>query len=189
MNILQTIAILTPWLIWLFYWLARASDTKKTVKRETSLSRQMQNGIVTVGALLIVMPALSMSALRIDLSSIGELAQAGLLINITGLLFTVWARVHLGRNWSAAVTLKQDHELIRSGPYAWVRHPIYTGCLLALFGCALINGEARGAAGFIIVFVATAYKARMEESVLSEYFGVEYIKYRKSVSALIPGIY
>jgi protein-S-isoprenylcysteine O-methyltransferase Ste14 len=189
MNILQTIAILMPWLMWLFYWLLRASDTKKTVKRETSLSRQMQNGIVTVGALLIVMPSPSMSALKIDPSSIGELALAGLLINIAGLLFTVWARIHLGRNWSAAVTLKQDHELIRSGPYAWVRHPIYTGCLLALFGCALINGEVRGTIGFIIVFVATAYKARMEESVLSEYFGTEYINYRKSVSALIPGIY
>jgi protein-S-isoprenylcysteine O-methyltransferase Ste14 len=189
MNILQSIVMLIPWLLWLFYWLARATDTKKTVKRETSLSRSLQNSIVTFGALLILLPSFSMSALSIDVTSIGPLTQLGTIINVAGLLFTVWARIHLGRNWSAAVTLKQDHELVRSGPYAWVRHPIYTGCLLALCGCVLINAEIRGVIGFIIVFVATAYKARMEESVLANYFGADYVNYRERVRALVPGIY
>lgn len=189
MNIIKTIAILAPWTLWLLYWLARAGDAKKTIKRETSLSRSLQNGIVTVGALLIIVPGFSASALKIDLSAIGSLEQLGIAINILGLLFTVWARVHLGRNWSAAVTLKQDHELVSSGPYGWVRHPIYSGCLLALGGCVLISGEMRAVAGFVIVFVATAYKARMEESILTGYFGPAYVRYRERVRALVPGIY
>lgn len=67
----------------------------------------------------------------------------GLLMVICGLAFAVWARIHLGRNWSGTVTVKEDHELIRSGPYGIVRHPIYTGLLLAIAGTAIVFGEWR----------------------------------------------
>ena len=189
MNIIQSGAMITPWLLWLLYWLASARNTKKTIYRETSLSRSLQNVIVASGALLILMPAFSTTAYSVDQNAFGRLQQLGLAINIAGLLISVWARVHLGRNWSAAVTLKADHELIRSGPYAWVRHPIYSGCLLALLGCALINAEVRGFLGVVIIFFALAYKVRLEERGLSRYFGEPHVDYCRRVCALIPGIY
>ncbi|MDB6063669.1 MAG: isoprenylcysteine carboxyl methyltransferase [Verrucomicrobiaceae bacterium] len=189
MNILQSGAMLAPWLLWLLYWLATANDTKKTLIREGSLSRSLQNFIVGAGVLLILLPDFSRQAFIVDTQVFGAQQQAGLAVTIAGLLVSVWARVHLGRNWSAAVTLKENHELIRSGPYAWVRHPIYTGCLLALFGNALINGEPRGYIGVAIVFFALVYKVRLEERGLSQYFGESHVSYCRDVSALIPGVY
>jgi len=189
MNIIQSGVIVAPWIVWLLYWLASANNTKKSIYRETSLSRSLQNIIVTFGTLLILMPAFSIAAYTPDLRVIGLPQLAGLAINIIGLLISVWARVHLGRNWSAAVTLKDGHELIRSGPYGWVRHPIYSGCLLALLGCALINAEPRGLIGVVIIFLALAYKVRLEEKGLSRHFGSTHVSYCRDVRALIPGIY
>lgn len=189
MNIVRSGVMLAPWVLWLLYWLAHAKNTKKSIFRETSLSRSLQNIIVTGGALLILMPAFTLAAYSPDFNEIGFMQWLGQAINIAGLLVSVWARVHLGRNWSAAVTLKEGHELIRSGPYAWVRHPIYSGCLLALVGCALINSEPRGLIGVVIIFLALAYKVRLEEKGLSRHFGDAHFSYCRDVHALIPGVY
>ncbi len=75
-------------------------------------------------------------------------AYAGLAVTIAGLGFMVWSRVALGRNWSASVTIKQDHDLVRSGPYAIVRHPLYAGVLLAMFGTTIFLGQIRGFIAF-----------------------------------------
>ena len=88
-----------------------------------------------------------------------------------GLGFAALARVWLGRNWSAMVTLKQDHELIRSGPYAYVRHPIYTGLLLALLGTALAVGTGSALAGFAVMIVAFVRKLTIEERFMADEFG------------------
>ena len=80
-----------------------------------------------------------------------------------GLAFTVWARICLGRNWSGTVTLKQDHELVRTGPYRFVRHPIYTGLLVAIAGSAVVRGEWRAALALVIAFAALWRKLRLEE--------------------------
>jgi len=105
-----------------------------------------------------------------------------------GLALTVWARMHLGANWSGTVTVKQDHELVRSGPYAWVRHPIYTGLLLMLAGTALALGEWRGVLALLIAFAALWRKLKLEERWMRETFGTAYDDYRRSVKALLPGI-
>jgi protein-S-isoprenylcysteine O-methyltransferase Ste14 len=94
--------------------------------------------------------------------------------------------VHLGRNWSAAVTLKHAHELIRSGPYARVRHPIYTGLLLAFLGSAIACGEPRALLGVAIILFAFVRKLRIEETLMRATFPAEYARYRAEVPALLP---
>ncbi len=101
----------------------------------------------------------------------------------------MYARVWLGRNWSGTVTLKQDHELIRGGPYRWVRHPIYTGILLALLGSAIATAEWRGPLGFALITISLLRKIKVEERVLTGQFGEAYTRYQAEVPALLPGLY
>jgi protein-S-isoprenylcysteine O-methyltransferase Ste14 len=110
----------------------------------------------------------------------------GLALTILGLGFAVWARVHLGRFWSGMVTLKKDHELIRSGPYAIVRHPIYTGLLTAAAGTALARGTLAALMALGLIGVACWLKIRAEEKLLTNHFGDTYREYRRQVAALIP---
>jgi len=89
-------------------------------------------------------------------------------------------------NWSQAVTLKEDHELITSGPYALVRHPIYTGLLIAFAGSAIARGEWRGLLAVALVFVALWRKLKLEERWMRSHFGEAYETYSRRVSALLP---
>jgi protein-S-isoprenylcysteine O-methyltransferase Ste14 len=112
----------------------------------------------------------------------------GLVLTCAGLAFTAWARAILGRNWSAIVTIRKDHSLVRTGPYRWVRHPIYSGLLLAMLGTAICFGELRCMAGAALGGVGFWLKAMLEERFLIEQFGPEYIEYKKEVKALIPSL-
>src|SRR3990172_342145 len=94
-------------------------------------------------------------------------------VAITGLLFTLWARMELGRNWSASVTRKKGHEFVASGPYAIVRHPIYTGVMVALFATAISMGTVPGWLGALLIMYGFWIKARLEERFLREEFGAE----------------
>jgi protein-S-isoprenylcysteine O-methyltransferase Ste14 len=111
---------------------------------------------------------------------------AGVALTAVGLLFTVWARIKIGRNWSGIVTIKEGHELITSGPYAIVRHPIYTGLLPAFVGSALARAEWRGILAVVIAWSALWRKLRFEERWLREQFGESYQAYSQRVAALLP---
>lgn len=189
MNIVQSIAIVLPWTLWLIYWIATSKRVKQTAQRETSNSRTLQSIPLIAGGALIIVPDLTASAWTPAWQQLHAAQFAGFGILLAGLAFSVWARLHLGTNWSVSVTLKEDHELVRSGPYRLVRHPIYTGCLLALAGAVLIGAEWRSVAGLLLVFASLAYKVRIEESWLTRYFGPAYTQYRQEVAALIPGLY
>jgi protein-S-isoprenylcysteine O-methyltransferase Ste14 len=110
----------------------------------------------------------------------------GAAATLGGLMFAVWARVHLGRNWSRSVTIKQDHELITTGPYALVRHPIYTGILTGLLGTAIAICQVRGFIGFTLFFFAFWIKFRMEEQWMRSEFGETYASYAHHTAALVP---
>jgi protein-S-isoprenylcysteine O-methyltransferase Ste14 len=110
----------------------------------------------------------------------------GVALTWLGILFAIWARYHIGQFWSGRVTLKEDHQLIRTGPYARMRHPIYTGLALAMFGTALVVGEWRGLLGALLVLTAHLLKARKEESWLTERFGEAYEDYRRETGFLLP---
>jgi protein-S-isoprenylcysteine O-methyltransferase len=105
---------------------------------------------------------------------------------VAGLGFSLWARFALGRNWSGTVTIKRDHELVRSGPYAIVRHPIYSGILLALLATAIARGHLGAFVGLAVAALTLRLKALSEESFMVEQFGAQYSAYQREVKALIP---
>ena len=108
---------------------------------------------------------------------------------VLGLGWAVWARHLIGRNWSAAVTLKHDHQLIRCGPYRFVRHPIYTGILAGSLGTAIIMNQYWGAAGFLLILYAYLVKLQKEEAILASYFPKEYASYRLQTKRLLPFLF
>ena len=175
------------WLAWGLYWIISAWGIKSPVREESRLSRWLHFGPLLVGGWLLwptnhFWPPLSVRFMqRTELSY--WIAAA---MTAAGLLFAVWARIHLGRNWSGSVTIKADHELITSGPYRLARHPIYTGLLLAFAGTALIVAEWRGVLAVVIVFAALWRKLKLEERWMREQFGAAYNDYAKRVSALVP---
>jgi protein-S-isoprenylcysteine O-methyltransferase Ste14 len=112
----------------------------------------------------------------------------GIIITIIGLGFAVWARIHLGRNWSSRPGIKVDHKLIRSGPYQFVRNPIYTGILVGYAGTAIVIGELWAFLLILLIMAVFLMKIREEEKFLLEEFGESYAQYSKEVRALIPYI-
>jgi protein-S-isoprenylcysteine O-methyltransferase Ste14 len=180
--------ILWLWWGWGLYWMLSAIRNKATQRRESRGSRLAHTLPLAVGAALLAWPAPHSSALawRLWPPSLAGY-WIGVALVIAGLAFAIWARVHLGGNWSGTVTIKQGHELIRSGPYALVRHPIYTGLITALLGTTLASGTVHAAIGLAIIVVAFVRKSRTEEDFMRETFPGEYQRYSAGVPALIPG--
>ena len=115
-------------------------------------------------------------------------AGIGLALFLLGLALAVWARVHLAANWGTPMTQKDDPELVTSGPYRWVRHPIYTGILAAGAGTAVaLDWSWLVAVGLAAVYFA--YAARVEERFLAERFPDAYPAYRRSTKMLLPFLY
>ncbi|HUB67505.1 MAG TPA: isoprenylcysteine carboxylmethyltransferase family protein, partial [Candidatus Methylacidiphilales bacterium] len=178
------------WLAWIAYWLVSATGNKTIVRRESPGSQLSYKLPLLIGGLLLTIyhwPGHWLS--RPFLFPPHILFPLGAILVVLGLGFSVWARVHIGGNWSGIVTLKKDHQLIRTGPYRWVRHPIYTGILLALLGTVLAIGQWRGLIALGFMTCGFIRKLRIEEQWLGEAFGPEYDAYKKEVSALIPGVY
>ena len=177
------------WFAWLAYWMIAARDAKPTQRTESAASRASHIiPLIVAGWLLSRSAAGGFLGQRIVPPG-PAVHLVGALLVAVGLAFSVWARVFLGRNWSGVVTVKQDHELIRGGPYALVRHPIYTGLLLAFVGSALARDEWRGVLAVVLVWVAFWRKLRIEESLMIEQFGDAYRRYQSEVPALIPNPY
>ena len=182
--------IFALWGSWSLYWLISARNTKRTERRESLASRASHLAPLFIGIALIAMERLPGNALSGHFLA-RSLATywTGVALIAAGLGFTVWARVHLGGNWSGTVTLKQSHELVRSGPYARVRHPIYTGLLLAILGSCIVRDEWRAIAGFALVAASFIGKLKIEERWMREAFGDRYTNYAREVRALVPGVY
>lgn len=181
------------WLSWAGYWWLSSRDVKLTTRRESVASRWLHLGPLAIAVLLLSSrgpPPTGLAWLAWRILPPGEwVFWTGGALTAAGLVFTVWARRHIGRNWSAIVTLKQGHELVTSGPYALVRHPIYTGLLLAFAGSALAVGEWRGIVAVAIVFASLWRKLRLEECWMRERFGKAYDEYARRVKALVPFLF
>lgn len=114
------------------------------------------------------------------------LTTTGVSLTLAGLIFAVLARTYLGTNWSGTVTLKAGHELVRAGPYRWVRHPIYSGLLLATLGTAIERDETRGIVAMALIYAGFLIKIRAEEQFMRNAFGVQYDQYKDTTGALFP---
>jgi len=187
-HLLYRLLVPVLWLAWLVYWRISAADVKPTERRESPGSRAIHVVPLLLAGVLLGVPPLPNGGWLferfIPRSAVGF--WIGVLLTAAGLGFSSWARTHLGRNWSGTVTVKHDHELIQSGPYRLVRHPIYSGILLAIIGTALVRGQWRGLVALAIVMAALWRKLRLEERWMSERFGEQYLRYRARTAAVIP---
>ena len=178
------------WIAFLAYWRIKARGTKTTQRLEPAASRILR-------ALAFVVVIVLLSTTRIPLHCLYfQLWRSGLwpfwigaAVTAAGLLFAVWARQHLAGNWSSEVTIKQGHELITTGPYALVRHPIYTGILAGFLGSAIALSQVRGVIGFVVIFLVLWPKLSMEEKWMRSEFGETYASYAKRTAALVPYLF
>jgi protein-S-isoprenylcysteine O-methyltransferase Ste14 len=190
MTLLYRYLFAVMWVSWAAYWWALSRNVKVTARREPLWSRLSHVIPLMLAVLLLWVPRISLPVLGDRFLPLTPWPfWVGVALTAGGLLFTVWARVHIGMNWSGIVTIKEGHELITSGPYAIVRHPIYTGLLLAFAGSALARAEWRGILAVVIALWALWRKLRIEERWMREQFGEAYQAYSKRVAALVPFVF
>lgn len=176
------------WLVLLLYWLVNSRNVKPTARSESILSRIGHLAPLLIAAVLMGYPApdgldfLNRPLVPFTL----PVLLLGDALTIAGVALAIWARRTLGRNWSGLVIQKTGHELIENGPFRYVRHPIYSGFLLALIGTTLLVDEWRGVLATAITWLAFWRKYRLEESFMIELFGERYLDFRRRVPALIP---
>jgi len=180
------LAAAAGWVLLSLYWERAARNSAPAQSSESRASRSFHVFLTNLALLLEIVPIRGLG--RFVPVSIWIIA-AGLVIEFSGLLLAIWARRHLGRNWSGEITIKVEHELIRSGPYRILRHPIYTGLLMMYAGVLLVTGEWLALIGFVLVGLAYWRKVRLEEANLNTAFGAKYDAYRKQSWALVPGIF
>lgn len=177
------------WTVFVVVWFAAALFTKRAVERQSPFSRAALIAATFFGVWLLVSNELPFDLNAMALPRTPAVQGIGAALAILGLGFTLWARFTLGRNWSGAVTFKENHELIQRGPYALVRHPIYSGFLTLFLGSVFVVGTRAGVAAFVIVLVGLWLKLRQEERMLTKHFPDVYPGYRARVKALVPFLF
>lgn len=182
-------AISYTWASLGFVWLIGLAFTKRTVRRQPAGARLFHIAIALTGFALLGSSWFAGSWLAEPfLHKSGALEVAGLIVTTIGCAHAIWARVTLGGNWSGMATVKAGHELVITGPYAFSRHPIYTGLVTAALGTALAIGELRCILGIILIVLAFTIKMSQEEKLMMQTFPEAYPRYRQRVKALIPGL-
>jgi protein-S-isoprenylcysteine O-methyltransferase Ste14 len=190
-NGIAELRILIPalWFVWIVGWCLAAIGTKRTRWRESWPDAIANRLPVLLGMFLMMTPRGPLWIFAWPIVPPGLAGPAwGAALTAIGLVFTGWARWHLGGNWSGNVTVKEGHTLITSGPYRWVRHPIYSGLLLALIGTGLAVGTARAFVGAGLILLGFIVKLRSEEARMRATFP-EYADYCRETARLIPGVY
>jgi protein-S-isoprenylcysteine O-methyltransferase Ste14 len=177
------------WVVYLLYWQVAARGAKSNERVEPLMS-QIGRAVTFLFAFVLLMsPRLPIPVLyRSFLSETNWTAWfwIGAVVSVLGISFAIWARVYLGSNWSSSVTIKRDHELITSGPYGLVRHPIYTGLLTGFLGTAIAIAQVRSLVAFAFFFAMLWFKLRLEERWMRLQFGEVYEQYAQRVPALVP---
>lgn len=185
--------IFACWVIFILYWLISAFSVKRNIS--SGRGGEWQSGwwirVTAAIVIILILHFFSIGSFNGGLlsqhwSPNGNpmLAIIGPMLCILGIALAIWARVHLGRNWSSYPTLKENHELVTSGPYALIRHPIYTGVILAAIGTTLVSWP------WTIVLVSISimfvWRVNVEEKLMMRQFPSEYPAYKKRTWALIP---
>jgi protein-S-isoprenylcysteine O-methyltransferase Ste14 len=175
------------WIAWIMIWMIWAFQSKKTQKRESLPSRLSYTIIAWAAGTLLFSPR-----------GLGNWGHATIVpyhawmdwlavaITALGFALTLWARAILGGNWSSSVTIKVTHELIRSGPYRWVRHPIYTGLIVAMAGTSIARDQWRGVVAVFLLWIAFTVKRLKEEQFMRQTFGPQYAEYAQTTGAIFP---
>jgi protein-S-isoprenylcysteine O-methyltransferase Ste14 len=175
------------WIAWFVSWIAASFWSARTEKRAKTCETWIYRITICAGVVLIA----PWTAQVLEERPIWEVGYYGayalVAVTAAGLLLTWWARIHLGRLWSSAITRKQEHRLIDTGPYHFVRHPIYTGLIMALLATGATETTPVALLGAVIIAFGLWLKARAEEGFLAAELGVDaYASYRRRVPMLIP---
>lgn len=183
-------AIEYVWYALALVWLVGLAFTKRTLRSQPGSVWSFNLLLVLLGFTLLAGNSLRNGWLGFRILPDAATANwAGLALTVFGCLWAIWARVTIGSNWSGHATVKAGHELIVTGPYAFTRHPIYSGLLLAAVGTGIVVGETRCILGLILLLIAFAAKIGQEERLMIETFPEAYPAYRLRVRALIPGVF
>jgi protein-S-isoprenylcysteine O-methyltransferase Ste14 len=175
------------WIGWIVSWLAAAFWSNRTEKLALTWDTLLYRVVIVAGAVLMTPWATPRFAATLlwNVGYAGAYALAAL--TLAGLLFAWWARIHIGRLWSGSITRKEGHYVVDTGPYALVRHPIYTGLIAALLATALAQATANALAGAALLSVGFWLKGRAEEHFLMAELGADaYGAYRQRVPMLVP---
>ena len=176
-----------PWIVFVVYWIIGALKTRATREKESLASRYAVLSLEIVGYMLIFNGSTGFGFLGnriIPRTLVVEIP--GVICTWAGIGLALWARYHLAEYWSARVTIKEDHQLIRTGPYTHLRHPIYSGLVLATIGSAVVIDEWRCVLGICLVLTGYWVKARKEEVMLSQQFGDVFREHQKHTGFLVP---
>jgi protein-S-isoprenylcysteine O-methyltransferase len=172
--------------VWLFLY----GFTKQTVRRQPGGPRVFYLLMAVLGGFLMSSHLFRYGWMALRFVPHTPVIQlTGAAFTVAGCAFAIWARLQLGANWSGSATVKANHELVVTGPYALARHPIYTGLSLAIVGTALFVGECRALLAIVLLFLFLAVKMSQEERLMMETFPAEYPAYRERVKTLIPWIW
>ena len=172
------------WIAFIAYWSATAKTASATKSAESKESRKIHENLLVISFVLLFVPIPGLTSRFLPQSNVFVIA--GLAVQASSLLLAVWARRHLGRNWSGAVSVTVDHQLVRSGPYALVRHPIYSAMLGMFAGTALRSGELHALLAVAVLTAAYARKIRIEEQTLRAVFESDYDIYARTTWGIIP---
>lgn len=175
------------WVVFFFYWGSKASDTAPTKSSETSKSGALHALLLDGALLLLFIPVPGLNRRYLPASALN--APIGLAVQAAAGLLAAWARNHLGRNWSAAVRIAEGHQLIQSGPYRLVRHPIYSAMFGMFIGTAVVSGRLHALLGVALLAFAYRRKIGLEEQRLAETFGAAFQNYRRATWALVPWLF
>jgi protein-S-isoprenylcysteine O-methyltransferase Ste14 len=178
------------WICWgvvAMVWIAGALVGGRNGRRQ----RSANSALWRIGA--VVVAGAVFRAARHDLNKVADhswwIEIPGLALLVASTAFTIWARVRLGRMWSASPdTLQESHELRTDGPYAVTRHPIYTGLLGMLIGSVLLNGLGVSLVFLVIGVVVVATRIPVEEQLMTRTFPEQYARYRRRTPRIVPGL-
>jgi protein-S-isoprenylcysteine O-methyltransferase Ste14 len=175
------------WLAWVVSWVVAAFWSGRTRTHVATLASWVYRLPILIGAIFL-MPLTARVLGAVPLYQVGTLGTYVLaLVTVLGISFTWWARIHLGRFWSNAITHKEDHRIIDTGPYGMVRHPIYTGLIVAILATGIAVGTWTAIVGALFICFGEWQKARMEEGFLSVELGQEaYRNYSRRVPMIVP---
>lgn len=186
MNNIPAALIELFWVLFLLYWLLSSFNSKAYVRRNY-VSWGVRLLIVVIVYLLYSVPAVGSYLVATEKAVPYWLQWTGVALSACGILFAIWARVNLGRNWGTPMSLKKDAELVTSGPYAYVRHPIYSGFLLGALGSCFVS--IWWVIPLLLLFVYFVYSAKTEEKIMTNEFPAAYPDYMKRTKMLIPFVF
>ena len=162
------------------YWGAAARDSAPTVQRESKGSTALHETLLSVAQLLLLFPVVpGLSAHYLPMTPL--FLAIGLAIEAASIALAIWARRHLGRNWSAEVRIGEGHQLVRTGPYRFTRHPIYVAKFGIFVGAAMVSGQYSGLLAVVMLALLYVRKSRLEDQALASAFGAEWEAYRRGV--------